>query len=77
MKNGDIIKIIRAERPHTHSGFTSSTNVIAADAQIMEIRKITNTKNGRKCHCVNPGQTTGFAIYIDALPDFMRVEVVA
>ncbi len=77
MTNGDTIKITRAARPHTHSGFTSSTNVIAADVQTMVVRKITKTKQGRKCHCVHPGQTTGFAIMLDALPAFMTVEVVA
>ena len=79
MKSGDIIKISKAARPHVAGGFRSSTNVLPEESWTAQIRKITKTKIGRKVHFINihGGLGHGGAIMIDALPDFMTVEVLA
>ena len=77
MKTGDTIQITKEARPYSSQGFTDYSSTLEKEQWTAKIRRITNTKNGRKIHFVNisGGMGHGGMVMIDDLPSFMSVEV--
>jgi hypothetical protein len=72
---GSQIVIRKSARPYRSNGFVDHSYIIPASEEHATVLKITKTKSGRKAHV--RGEDYGFAIMLDALPDFMTVEVAA
>lgn len=71
---GTEIVIRKEARPFRAAGFVDHSTILPASEERATVVKVTKTKRGRKAHV--RGETCGFAIMLDDLPDFMSVEVV-
>jgi len=71
-KKNDRIVITKAARHHQAVRFISATKCVPAEVAHAVVRKVTNTKHGRKVH-VWDDLGYGYAIMVDCLPDFMTV----
>lgn len=74
IRKADRIEIHKAPRVHRVGNIVSSEKIVPEETAIATVRKITKTKQGRKVH-VWDDRGYGYAIMVDALPDFMTVSI--
>jgi DNA-binding ferritin-like protein len=82
LKAGDTVKISKSARQDVVGQGNKAIRIggnigkLPAESEVMMIRKIVKTKNGRKAHMQKPDGSMGggYAIMLDNMPDFMSVE---
>lgn len=76
IKAGDTLKLQKSERPYRMAGLVDHSCMLPAEEHIVQVRRVTKTKKGRKVH-VQPGPHGFAAILVDQLPDFATISKVA
>jgi len=81
IKKGDWVYVIKDEHAQVSkyggTTFTYNKNKLPASKEKMYVFKITKTKDGRKAHLkYNSDSMKGYAVMLDQLPEWMRVEKV-
>ena len=76
ISKGDTIEYKLAERPYRVGGLVDPAHVLPAETHVVRVRRVTNTKRGRKVH-VESGPHGFAALMVDQLSEFATIAKVA